>query len=140
MTGLMHLFGRHSGNMTNFRIFKTESRPISLEGRYVECEELGVRRACGAGLECPVDADTRAMANGWALAIPILGTGWVGWVVPLPRTHPAVQPAESLRQPARVTCHGWDGLGATGTCTYDRFSMTQGDPRGGKRTVLAGLA
>ena len=42
MTGLMTLFGRHSGIMTNFSIFMTESRPYWSQG---DREEPGVRRA-----------------------------------------------------------------------------------------------
>ena len=45
MAGLMNTFRRHSGFYTNFKIFKVESRPYWLQEGYVECEELGVRRA-----------------------------------------------------------------------------------------------
>ena len=54
----MTLFSRHSAVFTNFRIFKAESRPISLDRGISECEELGVRRVPGGDLECPADAET----------------------------------------------------------------------------------
>ena len=44
-----------------------------------------MRKGPGGSLECLGGRGTAGLGIGWALAIPILGTGWV---VPLPGTHP----------------------------------------------------
>ena len=51
MAGLIKLFRWHSRFITNFRIFKVESRHIEVRGRYVECEEPVVRRGPAGALE-----------------------------------------------------------------------------------------
>ena len=141
MTGLMTFLGRHSRFMTNFKIYYPESRPISLGGRYAECEEPGVRRASGGGLECPVDADNGDMAWVGPWQYQITGTGWV-----LGSTRCSTLPVPTLLAPPRVYPSPTDMLvpgtntvyWTPGTCTYDRFRCTVGDPRGGIRTGTHG--
>ena len=71
MAGLIMLFRRHSRFMTNFRIFKVESRSIGSRGRYVECEEPRCAEGLAEARSAWVDAETAVSGTGWALAIPM---------------------------------------------------------------------
>ena len=62
MTGLMTLFGRHSGFMTNFSILLMESRRIGLKLRVRELQVCGGARGPG------VPAGTR-----WAWELVLVG-------------------------------------------------------------------
>ena len=83
MTGLMALFRRHSGFMTNFRIFEVKSRPYWLQEGISECEES----RCAEGLREPwsawVDADTpvRALVGPWQYQCSRQDHGWVQYPV-----------------------------------------------------------
>ena len=68
MAGLMTVFGRHSGFMTNFKILGPESRPM------YGCGSPGVRRG-QEGPGVPGGHGIARSGNGWALAIPWLGPG-----------------------------------------------------------------
>ena len=130
MAGLMTLLGRHSGIMTNFRIYYPESRLyLASGGPYAECEEPGVRRAqTGPGV--PGGRRYTGLRHGLGPGNTNQPAGWVpGWVLPSP-THPGTVRTDDLSScmhPATVA-------GTTGTCTYDQFRGRQGDPRGVKRT------
>ena len=111
-----------------------ESRPYWVLRPDAECEEP----RCAEGPRRPwsawVDADNAlgALVGPWQYQC----TGWVGsGVVP----HPVYPP---YRTPPDTTLyrHPVDhrGPGHLGTCTYDRFGMLEGDPRGRIRTCYPG--
>ena len=55
-----------------------------------------------------------------------------------PRTHPAIPRPYTRPSRARVTCHGWDGAGVRGACTYGRFRRSVGEPRGMRTQPVLG--
>ena len=75
MAGLITELGWHSQNMTNFRIFKAESRPSEAPGRVSECGELWCAEGPGGAWSATAGAETPVRGISWALAIPILGAG-----------------------------------------------------------------
>ena len=67
MPGLIALFSRHSGIMTNFKILVLESRLYwSWEG-IAECEELGCAEGPARAWSDPADADNacKLMVGPW---------------------------------------------------------------------------
>ena len=78
-----------------------ESRPYWLQGGYLRVREPRCAEGPARGLECLGDTVVRAWRTGWALAIPMYGTGWV---VPRYTTLPAphLYPTPGTTPPTRT--------------------------------------
>ena len=129
MAGLIMLFSRHSGILTNFRIFDLESRLIGPEAGYGECEEPGVRRGPDRALECPVDADNAlwGLVGPWQYqcsGVRVLG----GWWRVVPTQYPPSPPTPGTPLPTHHCTRHYRPRPAR--CTNTQFETDQGDPRG----------
>ena len=130
MTGLITLFSRHSGFLTNFSIFIMESRLIGSRRAYTGCGSQGVRRGPGGPLECPGDTVLRAWDSGWALAIPIRGAGrWVPGIAPS-QYPPSRTPGSTPPWYPPTRTRPRDHRTGVPECTNTHFTADQGDPRG----------
>ena len=67
MPGLINIFSRHYGFMTNFSILLMESRLYWLRGGYLSARSPGVRRARGP--ECLGGRRNACLGTGWVLAM-----------------------------------------------------------------------
>ena len=142
MAGLMALFRRHSGLLTNFSIF-LEISPLLVLRRVLRAQ-AGMGRKAGPGRDrSPMTAGLSGVRQSWYWLGPGNTNGGrvAGYPVYHPPSHPTTAPPRVLpSQPARAVASGARAGSVLGTCTYGRFGVHQGDPRGGKRTVHGGRA
>ena len=73
MAGLMTLFGRHPGVLTNFRILYPESRLYWLQEGYLSARSLGCAEGPAGAWSAPGGRRNACTGMGWALAIPMYG-------------------------------------------------------------------
>ena len=109
MAGLMNIFRRHSGILTNFRIYSSESRPIWLQEPVSECEEPRCAEVPAGGWSAWVDAEaaSRALVGPWQYRTGPLGStpgipSWYPPGIPIPGTHLA---PPTCRYRARTRCY-----------------------------------
>ena len=112
----------------------TESRPYWLLEGHAECGELRCAEGPGRAWSALAGAETGiwVMVGPWQYQC----TGSTPPMYP-----PGIPPSRYPSCPhvgVTVPLHHATGSRTLGTCTYGRFSMVQGDPRGGIRACYLG--